>query len=155
MQVHPDCHNPKMNKQVFSGGPFFYLDGPHFLNTEGGVETTEVRKKGSMGRGDHSSSLPQSQLGLCKQLCQFLTTINMSIRLLKITSLLWVHVHTSQACYCGQFSIGIDSWCTPNTFPLPPAPCGSVILDIAVMERLKETLLKRDEKGLTLCLDSA
>lgn len=42
-----------------------------------------------------------------------------------------------------------------NTFPFPPAPCGSVILDIAVMERLKETLLKWDEKGLTLCLDSA
>lgn len=33
-----------------------------------------------------------------------------------------------------------------NTFPFPPAPSSSVILDIAVMERLKETLLKRDEK---------
>lgn len=42
-----------------------------------------------------------------------------------------------------------------NTFPFPPAPCGSVILDMAVMERLKEALLKRDEKGLALCLDSA
>lgn len=42
-----------------------------------------------------------------------------------------------------------------NTFPFPPTPYGSVILDIAVMERLKETLLKRDEKGLIPCLDSA
>lgn len=65
-----------------------------------------------MGRAGHLSSLPQSPLGLCKQLRQLLTTVNMSILLLKITSLLWVHVHTSQASNCGQFSIGIDSWCT-------------------------------------------
>lgn len=65
-----------------------------------------------MGRAGHLSSLPQSQLGLRKQLCQFLTTVNTSIPLLDITSLLWVHVRTSQACNCGQFSIGIDSRCT-------------------------------------------
>jgi len=28
-------------------------------------------------------------------------------------------------------------------------------LNISAMERLKETLLKIDEKGLTVCLDSA
>lgn len=89
----------------------FSLGRTCFLNTRRKRRDNRDQEGGQHGEG-YLSCLPQSQLGLCRQMCQFLTAVNMSIPLLKITSLLWVRVHTSQACYCGQFSIGIDSWCT-------------------------------------------
>lgn len=101
-----------------------------------------------MGRPGHLSSLPQSQLG--KQLCQLLTTINMSILLLKITSLLWVRIRTSQACNCGQFSIGIDSWCTQQQhtgssqhISLPTSPLRQCHIGHGCNGKVKRSLVEK------------
>lgn len=70
----------------------------------------------------------------------------------------------SQACNYGQFSIGIDSWCTQQQHTvstqhvsLPTSPLRQCHIGHHCNGKVKKnnTLVKGDEKGLTLSLGSA